>query len=131
MNRRFVTQFTRRLNWRFIKIYDRNSGKHVRSLSTRGLAHKIFFAIFCETALNWIIDVKIYSQSFLKKYGPNPASFSLFFVLFTKEHKFDYKWKKHKWCAWDSNPGRQDIPKVQTNPLSYGSTPLKSKFGHS
>ena len=22
--------------------------------------------------------------------------------------KFDYQWLKHRWCAWDSNPGKQD-----------------------
>ena len=22
--------------------------------------------------------------------------------------KIDYKWKKHRWCGWDSNPGPYD-----------------------
>ena len=30
----------------------------------------------------------------------------------------DYRWKKRRWCAWDSNPRRQD-GRQQTNPLRY------------
>ena len=39
-----------------------------------------------------------------------PASFLFIFVLFSTQWqystKFDYK--KRRWCAWDSNPGRQN-----------------------
>ena len=49
--------------------------------------------------------------------GPNPAS--CLFSSFSQHNdkystKYDYKWNKHGWCAWDSNPG------PQTDPLSYG-----------
>ena len=50
---------------------------------------------------------------FLKN-GPIPASFLFIFVLFTFQFKWqiynlnNINWKKHRWCAWDSNPGRQD-----------------------
>ena len=43
---------------------------------------------------------------FFKKYGPIPASFSFIFVLFTSQ--INYKLKKRRWSAWDSNPGPQD-----------------------
>ena len=38
--------------------------------------------------------------------GPIPASFCLF--LFFSRYNFNTNWKKHRWCAWDSNPGPQD-----------------------
>ena len=37
---------------------------------------------------------------------PIPASFLFIFVLFLLQ--FQYKLKKRRWCAWDSNPGPQD-----------------------
>ena len=40
------------------------------------------------------------------KYGPIPASFSFIFVLFTSH--INYKLKKRRCCAWDSNQGQQD-----------------------
>ena len=42
---------------------------------------------------------------FLKKNGPIPASFCLFSSF--SHYNFN-NWKKHRWCAWDSNPGPQD-----------------------
>ena len=45
-------------------------------------------------------------QSFFKKYGPISASFSFIFVLFTSQ--INYKLKKRRWSAWDSNLGPQD-----------------------
>ena len=39
--------------------------------------------------------------------GPIPASFSIYFRLFNTL-QFKLKLKKHRWCAWDLNPGRQD-----------------------
>ena len=36
--------------------------------------------------------------------------------------------KKRRWCAWDSNPGRQN-GKGQTNSLSYGGTPICTTLG--
>ena len=44
----------------------------------------------------------------------NHGLFCVFFVLFTFQFKWQIynlnliNWKKHRWCAWDSNPGRQD-----------------------
>ena len=43
---------------------------------------------------------------FFIKNEPIPASFWFIFVLFSLQ--FQYKLKKHRWCAWDSNPGTQD-----------------------
>ena len=36
-----------------------------------------------------------------------PASFCFYFDLFSS--KFKYKLKKHRCCAWGSNPGPQDV----------------------
>ena len=36
----------------------------------------------------------------------NGPIFLFIFVLFSLQ--FQYKLKKHRWCAWDSNPGPQD-----------------------
>ena len=38
--------------------------------------------------------------------GPILASFCLF--SFFSHYNFNTNWKKHRWCAWDSNPGPQD-----------------------
>ena len=43
--------------------------------------------------------------SFLKKWA-YPGLFLFIFILFLLQ--FQYKLKKHRWCAWDSNPGLQD-----------------------
>ena len=48
--------------------------------------------------------IALASWSFLKK-GPIPASFSVYFRLF---NMLQFKLKKRRWCAWESNPGRQD-----------------------
>ena len=42
---------------------------------------------------------------FFLKSGPIPASFSVYFRLF---NMLQFKLKKRRWCAWESNPGRQD-----------------------
>ena len=47
----------------------------------------------------WINNV------FFFKNGPIPASFSVYFRLF---NMLQFKLKKRRWCAWESNPGRQD-----------------------
>ena len=44
--------------------------------------------------------------TFCFKLWPIPASFSFIFVLFTSQ--INYKLKKHRWSAWESNPGPQD-----------------------
>ena len=41
---------------------------------------------------------------FFKKNGPIPPSFCLFSSF---SHYSFNNWKKHRWCAWDSNPGPQ------------------------
>ena len=46
------------------------------------------------------------SWFFSLKSGPIPASFCLF--SFFSCYNFNTNWKKHRWCAWDSNPGPQD-----------------------
>ena len=40
------------------------------------------------------------------KHGPIAASFCLF--SFFSHYNFNTYWNKHRWCAWDSNPGPQD-----------------------
>ena len=32
----------------------------------------------------------------------------LFIFVFSTRYNLNWNWKKHRWCAWDSNPGRQD-----------------------
>ena len=54
---------------------------------------------------------KLAKKAFLN--GLNPASYFVYFGSFLTshgqiKHKFDYKWKKRRWHAWESNPGRQD-----------------------
>ena len=57
---------------------------------------------------------RIIDNKWLLKKWPITASFCVFFVLFTFQFKWQIynlnliNWKKHRWCAWDSNPGRQD-----------------------
>ena len=45
-------------------------------------------------------------------YGPNLAPFCLFWSFSQRNYKYsttvDYKWKKRRWCAWNSNLGLQD-----------------------
>ena len=41
------------------------------------------------------------------KYGPIPASFLFIFILFTSQ--INYKLKKRRWSAGDSNLGPQDV----------------------
>ena len=48
---------------------------------------------------------KFWNSPFLKN-GPIPASFCLF--SFFSCYNFNTNWKKHRWCAWDLNPGPQD-----------------------
>ena len=60
------------------------------------------------------IEISVYGKilqgfqaiSFIKN-GPIPASFLFIFVLFSLQFQ-KYKLKKHRYCAWDSNPGPQD-----------------------
>ena len=53
---------------------------------------------------------QLFTELFLKK-SAKPGLFLLIFVLFSSQwqvqYKFDYK--KYRWCAWDSNPGRQMV----------------------
>ena len=48
----------------------------------------------------------IESDRSIIKNGPIPASFCFIFVLFSLQ--FQHKLKKHRWWAWDLNPGPQD-----------------------
>ena len=41
----------------------------------------------------------------LKKWA-NPGLFFCFIFVFST--CYNLNWKKHRWCAWDLNPGRQD-----------------------
>ena len=45
----------------------------------------------------------------------NPGLFLFNFVLFSLQ--FQYKLKKHRWCAWDSNPGRRMVGADETTEL--------------
>ena len=67
-------------------------------------------------------------QFFLKKNGPIPASFSVYFRLFNMlQFKFKFKLKKAQMVCLGFKPGAAGW-KVQMNPLSYGGTPLQSFF---
>ena len=57
---------------------------------------------------------------FLKN-GPIPASLCLF--LFFSHYNFNTNWKKHRWCAWDLNPGPQDGRRRQ-NQGAMAATPF-------
>ena len=57
------------------------------------------------------------------KYKPFPASFWFIFVLIAFQHQIQfkfqrYKWKKHRCCAWESNPWPQIVWEVKTTELS-------------
>ena len=70
---------------------------------------------------------------FLKKW-PKPGLFLFIFVLFT----FQFKWpiynlnkinsKKHRWCAWDLNPGQQDGRRRQIHWAMAAPPPPLLKF---
>ena len=51
------------------------------------------------------------------------ANTGLFFLSFSHHNFNNTNWKKHRWCAWDSNPGSQD-GRAQMKPRSYGGHPL-------
>ena len=61
---------------------------------TNALSHK-----------NTFYPSQLDTTSFLN--GPIPASFCLF-SLFSHYNFNKTNWKKHRWCAWDSNLGLQD-----------------------
>ena len=55
-----------------------------------------------------------YSSTFFKKTGQSRPLFCLF--LFFSSYNFNNtNWKKHWWCAWDSNPGPQDSRRRQNH----------------
>ena len=43
--------------------------------------------------------------------------FRHFLVTMKKYSSMDYKWKKRRWCAWDSNPGWTTAWKAKTNQI--------------
>ena len=63
------------------------------------------------TVTLWVV-LSLQLCFFLKR--AHPGLFLLIFVLFTFQFKWQIfylnfiNWKKHRWGAWDSNPGRQD-----------------------
>ena len=64
----------------------------------------------------------ICKQVFFKKMGQSRPLFWLF--LFFSHYNFNINWKKHRWCAWDSNPGLQD----GRHRRNHGA--IANKFGH-
>ena len=48
----------------------------------------------------------MHAFNFFKKMGQSRPLFCLF--SFFSRYNFNTNWKKHRWCAWDSNPGPQD-----------------------
>ena len=56
--------------------------------------------------------VNVRGWKYFSKIGGKPAPFCSFssFCQYNDKYstKFDYKWKKRKWCAWNSNPGTKD-----------------------
>ena len=61
----------------------------------------------------WLNSFLLLLRHFFKKWA-NPDLFLFIFVLFTFQFKWqiynlnNINWKKHRWCAWDSNPGQLD-----------------------
>ena len=49
----------------------------------------------------------VLGSCFSKSGGGKPGLF-LFLSMSQNNDKFDFKWKKHRWCDWDSNLGPQD-----------------------
>ena len=62
--------------------------------------------------------------------GQSRPLFLFIFVLFTFQFKWqiynlnNINWKKRRWCAWDSNPGRKRIHWAMAAPL----TPFSVRF---
>ena len=52
------------------------------------------------------IGIRLTRELFFLKNGPNTTSFCYFRPIYDKYSTYDYK--KHRWRAWDSNPGPQD-----------------------
>ena len=67
--------------------------------------HHVWKIVFTMMTSKWIITQPWERK--LKKYGPIPASLCLF-LLFSRYNFNNTNWKKHRWCAWDSNLGPQD-----------------------
>ena len=66
---------------------------------------------FNETPLGDVTLCQMTTQlpTFFLKNGVIQASISVYFRLFNMSQlKFKIKLIKHRWCTWDSNPGRQD-----------------------
>ena len=59
--------------------------------------------------LDWIHfkEAGSWRTFFFQKNGPIPAPFCLF-LSFSRYNFNNTNWKKHRWCAWNSNPGPQD-----------------------
>ena len=59
----------------------------------------------CSSFLSfWFMKLSLFPLNFFK--WANPGLFLFIFVLFWLQ--FQFKLKKARWCAWDSNPGPQD-----------------------
>ena len=59
------------------------------------------------------------------KNGSNRSLFRLFFVLLKRQilNKFDCKWQKHRWWAWDSNPGSRMVGADESTELLWQPPP--------
>ena len=72
----------------------------------------VYYHVQCQDLrLKWGCLFRSQTNTFvlspLIKNGPIPASFCLF-SLFSQYNFNNTNWKKHRWCAWDSNSGPQD-----------------------
>ena len=64
-----------------------------------------FFKLLFIESFVLLLSYSVHLFLFFKKWA-NPSLFWFIFILFSLQ--FQHKLKKHRWCAWDSNPGPQD-----------------------
>ena len=58
---------------------------------------------------NWVLLTTNCARIlFFKIGGGGKPGLFLFLSMSQNNDKFDFKWKKHRWCDWDSNLGPQD-----------------------
>ena len=91
-----------------IGLFTPPSPNSVSLLSYRVEYIKVLYWVYYIT--NTLLKAIWYCTIFFLKNGPITATFCLFslFSLFSHYNFNNTNWKKHRWCAWDSNPGLQN-----------------------
>ena len=86
------------------------------------------------------VDLHTCNRLIFFKIWAKPGLFLLIFDLFSIQWQIystiENKWKKHGWCAWDSNPRRPSLliilaadPSI-ANPVSHFNSTLMRIFSH-